>query len=185
VCGAGDFTNAAVNALYAILAGIPCPGQKSVKFPVVYGDITLSGKEAHISTIYLISDHGKLSKTNEIFEFIGIDGKVCKIFPHNTESFIISGIVTITGEAMRLAIRHKINMVFTSRNGKYNGKLEFGNAPNMLLRKRQFLLSSDEDVSLSYAKSIVAAKILKPPGWTQCWGLCMPLNMGKKRLFSI
>jgi CRISPR-associated protein Cas1 len=116
-------------------------------------------KEVYITTIYLISDHGKLSKNNELFEFIDSTGKSCKIFPHSINSFVISGIVTITGAAMRLLMKHTINTVFINRNGKYNGKLEFDAAKNIFLRKRQFLLSGDEDVSLSLVKSIVTAKI--------------------------
>jgi CRISPR-associated protein Cas1 len=120
---------------------------------------TIVVEEVYITTIYLISDHGKLSKNNEIFEFIDTTGKSCKIFPHSIESFVISGIVTITGAAMRLLMKHSINTVFVSRNGKYNGKLEFGAAKNVFLRKRQFFLSGNEDASLSLAKSIVTAKI--------------------------
>jgi CRISPR-associated protein Cas1 len=100
-----------------------------------------------------------LHKNNDIFEFIGSNGETCKIFPHEVEGFVISGLVTITGAAMRLLMKYAINTVFTGGNGKYNGKLEFDMAGNVLLKKRQYSLSENEDFSVSIAKSITRSKV--------------------------
>jgi CRISPR-associated protein Cas1 len=110
-------------------------------------------------TVYFISDYGKLHRTNETFEFVSSDGSVRKIFPHQADSFIISGLVSITGNAMRLLMQHQINTVFTTRNGKYNGKLCFTENKNVFTRKKQYTLSCDEKTALPIAKSIIWAKI--------------------------
>jgi len=120
-----------------------------------------------MSVVYIISDHGKLARDNEALEFTGRDGTVRKMFPHKLDCLIISGVVTITGAAMRLLIRRQINTLFISSNGKYNGKLVFNAAKNVLLRKKQFFLSDDEAAALPVAKAIVAAKIRNELGFVQ------------------
>jgi CRISPR-associated protein Cas1 len=73
--------------------------------------------------------------------------------------FVISGMVTITGAAIRLLMKHNINTVFSGGNGKYNGKLEFDVTGNIILKRRQYLLTENEDFSLNIAKSIIRSKI--------------------------
>jgi CRISPR-associated protein Cas1 len=112
-----------------------------------------------MSVVYIISEHGKLSCTNETLEFTSPDGTVRKMFPHRTDSLIISGVVSISGAAMRLLMKYQINTLFISSNGRFNGKLVFTSTKNILLRKKQYAISDDEQRSLSLAKSIVIAKI--------------------------
>jgi len=109
--------------------------------------------------VYIISDHGKLNQSNEIFEFTSADGTVRKIFPHKMDSLIIGGIVSISGRAFRLLIKHQINTLFINKNGKYNGKLIFTGTKNIFLRKKQYCFSDNEDFALPIAKSIVLAKV--------------------------
>ena len=89
-----------------------------------------------MSNVYIISDHGKLNQENETFVFTAADGTVKKIFPHKTDTFVIRGVVTITGRAFRLLTKHQINTLFVSSNGKYNGKLAFTGTKNIFLRKK-------------------------------------------------
>jgi CRISPR-associated protein Cas1 len=112
-----------------------------------------------MSTVYIISDHGKLHKTNEVLEFITQDGTIRKIFPHKMDSLIIAGVVSMTGAAMRLLMKYQINALFISSNGKYSGKLVFASTKNVFLRKKQYAISDNDSQSLPIAKSIVLAKI--------------------------
>ena len=108
--------------------------------------------------MYIISDHGKLNQSNETLEFTAADGTIRKLFPHKMDSLIIGGIVSISGRAFRLLIKHQINTLFISSNGKYNGKLIFNATKNVFLRKKQYILSDDGKYALPIAKSIVLAK---------------------------
>jgi len=112
-----------------------------------------------MSDIYIISDHGKLNQSNEILEFVAADGTIRKIFPHKTDALIIGGVVTISGRAFRLLIKHQINTLFICKNGKYNGKLIFTGTKNIFLRKKQYFFSDNEGFALPIAKSIVLAKV--------------------------
>jgi CRISPR-associated protein Cas1 len=110
-----------------------------------------------MSVVYVISDHGKLHRTNAIFEFVSQNGTIHRIFPHKLDSLIISGMVSITGQAMRLLMEHQINTIFTTAHGKFNGKLVFSESKNIFLRKKQYALSADEQKALPLAKAIVSA----------------------------
>jgi len=113
-----------------------------------------------MSVVYIISDHGKLNQSNNILEFTASDGTKRKIFPHNMDSLIIRGIVSISGRAFRLLIKHQINTLFISSNGKYNGKLIFNATKNVFLRKKQYALSDEEKYVLNIAKAIVLTKVM-------------------------
>lgn len=112
-----------------------------------------------MSVVYIISDHGKLNQSNETLEFTANDGNIRKLFPHKMDSLIIAGIVSISGRAFRLLIKHQINTLFISSNGKYNGKLVFNATKNVFLRKKQYILSDQSENVLLIAKSIVLAKV--------------------------
>lgn len=112
-----------------------------------------------MSVVYIISDHGRLNQSNGTLIFTAADGTIRKIFPHKMDSLIIGGIVSISGRAFRLLIKHQINTLFISSNGKYNGKLMFNATKNVFLRKKQYILSDDVKYALPIAKSIVLAKI--------------------------
>lgn len=112
-----------------------------------------------MGTVYIISDHGKLTKKDEALHFYGADGTVRKIFVHRADRIIISGSVEITGSALRMIMRHQIDTVFLSKNGKYNGKLEFSDGKNVFLRKKQYDLLSDESKKIELVRSIVRGKV--------------------------
>jgi len=112
-----------------------------------------------MSVVYIISDHGKLNQVNETLEFTAADGTIRKIFPHRMDSLIIGGIVSISGRAFQLLLKHQINTFFINSNGKFNGKLIFNEPKNIFLRKKQYFFSGDEGSKLSIARTIVMAKV--------------------------
>lgn len=112
-----------------------------------------------MSTVYIISDTGRLKKTGETLEFHYIDGTVRKIFPHKTDILIVSGNVTFTGQAIRLLTKYGIDTIFLSKNGRYNGKLQFSQNKNVFLRQKQYRIIDNKHICLELARSIVIAKL--------------------------
>jgi CRISPR-associated protein Cas1 len=112
-----------------------------------------------MSTVYIISDNGKLNRSNETLDFTAQDGTIRTMFPHKMDCLIITGVVSITGAALRLLMKFQINCIFIGFNGKFNGKLIFTNTKNVLLRKKQYMVSDNEVQALTIAKAIVLAKI--------------------------
>jgi len=112
-----------------------------------------------MASIYILSDYGKLTKKDETLVFIQPDETKTILFPFKTEHLVIMGNVSITGDAMRLLTKYKIGVTFISSNGKFNGKLSFGDSKNVFLRQKQYRILDDKKQNLEIARSIVTGKI--------------------------
>lgn len=112
-----------------------------------------------MSAIYILSDYGKLSKKDETIVFSQPDGTSTILFPFKTEHLVLIGKVSISADALRLLTKYKIGTTFLSSNGRFNGKLSFGDGKNIFLRQKQFRILDNPQKSLEIAKSIVTGKI--------------------------
>ena len=112
-----------------------------------------------MAAIYILSDYGKLSKRDETIVFSQPDGTSTILFPFKTEHLVVMGKVSISADALRLLTKYKIGTTFLSSNGKFTGKLSFGDSKNIFLRQRQFRIIDDSKKSLEIARSIVRGKI--------------------------
>lgn len=112
-----------------------------------------------MSAIYILTDHGKLSKKDETIVYTQLDGTKTIIFPFKTEQLVLLGSVSISGEAFNLFSKYKIPVIFLAKNGKFNGKLTFGDSKNVFLRQKQYEILSSANKSLEIARSIVVGKI--------------------------
>ncbi|MCM1322148.1 MAG: CRISPR-associated endonuclease Cas1 [Bacteroides sp.] len=112
-----------------------------------------------MAEIYILSDYGKLSKKNETIIFSRPDGTDTVLFPFKTEHLVLIGKVSISADALRLLTKYKIGTTFLSANGRFNGKLTFGDGKNIFLRQKQFRILDNPQKSLAIARSIVLGKI--------------------------
>lgn len=112
-----------------------------------------------MAAIYILSDHGKLAKRDETIVFSQPDGTSTILFPFKTEHLVVVGKISVSAEALRLLMKYKIGVTFLSSNGKFTGKLSFGDSKNVFLRQRQFGILGDARKSLEIARAIVAGKI--------------------------
>ncbi len=112
-----------------------------------------------MSSIYILSDYGKLYKKDETIVFQQADGTSTILFPFKTELLVLIGNVSISGDAMKILTKYKIPVTFLSKNGRFNGKLSFGESKNVFLRKKQYEILIDALSSLEIARSIVTGKI--------------------------
>lgn len=112
-----------------------------------------------MSEIYILSDYGKLSKKDETIVFSQPDGTSTILFPFKTEQLVLIGRISISADALRLLTKYKIPTTFLSSNGKFNGRLSFGDKKNVFLRQKQFRILDNPKKSLNIAKSIVCGKL--------------------------
>ncbi len=112
-----------------------------------------------MAEIYILSDYGKLTKRDETIVFAQPDGTNTILFPFKTEHLVLIGRVSISADALRLLTKYKISTTFLSSNGRFNGKLTFGDSKNVFLRQKQFRILDNTEKSLEIAESIVAGKI--------------------------
>lgn len=112
-----------------------------------------------MAEIYILSDYGKLSKKDETIVFSQNDGTNTILFPFKTEHLVLMGKISISADALRLLTKYKISATFLSSNGRFNGKLTFGDGKNVFLRQKQFRILDNPEKSLEIAKNIVSGKI--------------------------
>jgi len=112
-----------------------------------------------MSTLYIVSNGGKLVKKGEVLQLKKDNDILNTIFPFKTDLLFIIGRIEITSAAIKFLMKHKIETVFLSKNGKFNGKIDFQTGKNIFLRMKQYELTKDPDFKIGMAKSIVAAKL--------------------------
>jgi len=112
-----------------------------------------------MGTVYIVSSNGKLTKRGESLMFSDYDGTQSTLPLHTIDQLFIMGALEITGQALRLLMKHSIETVFVSKNGRYDGKLVFDDAKNVFLRQKQYDLLHNEIFCREFARSIVKGKV--------------------------
>lgn len=112
-----------------------------------------------MSTIYLISTQGKLTKKGETLVLHMDENTTKTIFPFKTEQLVLIGNIDLSTPALKFLMHRQIDTVFINKNGRYNGRLDFSQGKNIFLRIKQYERLKDEAFRLRLAKSIVSAKL--------------------------
>lgn len=81
------------------------------------------------------------------------------LFTYKLSQVVIFGSVEITHRALVQLMRHGIDTVFMSYNGRYLGRIAPPEPKNVFLHKRQYKLVDDDGFGLRLARSIVAGKL--------------------------
>lgn len=85
---------------------------------------------------------------------------VCNtLFTYKLRQIVIFGNVEMTHRALAQIMRHEIDIVFLTQNGRYLGRIASAESRNVYLHKRQYNLLDDHDFTLRVARSIVAGKL--------------------------
>lgn len=81
------------------------------------------------------------------------------LFTYKLSQIVIFGNVEITHRALAQLMRHEIDTVFLTQNGRYLGRIAAPEARNVFLRKRQYNMLDDADFGVRVARAIVAGKL--------------------------
>jgi len=81
------------------------------------------------------------------------------LFTYKLDQVVIFGSVEITHRALVQLMRHGIDTVFLTYNGRYVGRIASPESKNVFLHKRQYTLLDDGEFCLRFARSIVAGKL--------------------------
>lgn len=77
----------------------------------------------------------------------------------NIEGIVTFGYMGASPGLMKLCSDNLVSLAFLSPNGHYIGRLQSGTKGNVLLRKKQYQFSDDDNISLHLSKLFVAGKI--------------------------
>jgi CRISPR-associated protein Cas1 len=81
------------------------------------------------------------------------------LFPYKLDQLVLLGNVQLTPQATKLLLQENIDTVFMRLDGRYQGRLAAAEHKNVFLRKKQFLLTDDEEFCLRAAKGFVYGKL--------------------------
>ena len=81
------------------------------------------------------------------------------LFTYKLRQVVIFGSVEITHRALVQLMRHNVDIVFMTYNGRYLGRIAPPESKNVFLHKRQYKLLDDYEFGLRLARSIVAGKL--------------------------
>ena len=82
------------------------------------------------------------------------------LFIHRLEQLVLMGNVSVTPQAMKLLLWEGIDTVFLRLDGRYQGRFASAEPKNVFLRKRQFILTDDQEFCVKMAGRIVRGKLL-------------------------
>ncbi len=81
------------------------------------------------------------------------------LFTYKLSQIVLFGNIEITHRALAQLLRHDIDVVFLTQNGRYLGRLTPSESRNVFLHKRQYVLLDDPAFTLKAAKCIVGGKL--------------------------
>lgn len=81
------------------------------------------------------------------------------LFTYKLRQIVLFGNVEITHRALAQIMRHEIDTVFLTQNGRYLGRIASPESRNVFLHKRQYALLDDNVFAVKIARAIVAGKM--------------------------
>lgn len=77
----------------------------------------------------------------------------------NIEGIVTFGYMGASPGLMKLCMENNVSLVFMSPHGRFIGRVQGATRGNVLLRKKQYTLSEDENVALHLAKLFITGKV--------------------------
>ena len=112
-----------------------------------------------LNTLYVTTPEAYLSKDG-LNVVVSVDKEERLRIPvMNVESIVTFGYMGASPGLMKLCIDNNVSLVFMTPQGRYIGRIQGAIRGNVLLRKKQYSLSEDENVSLHLAKLFIAGKV--------------------------
>ena len=112
-----------------------------------------------LNTLYVTTPEAYLSKDG-----LNVVGSVDKeelfrIPIMNVESIVTFGYMGASPGLMKLCMDNHVSLVFMTPQGRFIGRVQGATRGNVLLRKKQYSLSEDENVALHLAKLFITGKV--------------------------
>lgn len=112
-----------------------------------------------LNTLYVTTPDAYLSKDGLNIVVSASQKEIFRIPAINIESIVTFGYAGASPGIMKLCSDSGISLTFLSPQGKFIGRLQGATKGNVLLRKRQYILSDDKSWSLNVARLMIGGKI--------------------------
>ena len=112
-----------------------------------------------LNVLYVTTPDSYLSKDGENVVVSVNQEEKFRIPIINLEGIVTFGYMGASPGLMRLCADNGVSLAFLSPNGRYIGRFQGPVKGNVLLRKTQYDIADDEELSLHYAQLFIAGKI--------------------------
>jgi len=111
------------------------------------------------NTLYITQSDVYLSLDGDNIVVLKDDEKLARIPLHNLEAIMAFGYTGASPALMGYCVEHNISLVFLTMNGRFVARVIGASKGNVVLRKKQYLLSEDEKASAAIARNFIIGKI--------------------------
>ena len=112
-----------------------------------------------LNTLYVTTPEAYLAKDGQNVVVSVNKEELFRIPIINIEGIVTFGYMGASPGLMKLCMDNNVSLVFMSPQGRFIGRVQGATKGNVLLRKKQYALSEDENVALHLSKLFVAGKI--------------------------
>lgn len=112
-----------------------------------------------LNTLYITTPESYISKDGENIVVSVKQQEVFRISVLNIESIVTFGYMGASPGAMKLCAERGIGLTFLTSHGRFISRVQGQLRGNVLLRKAQYALSENEDVSTEISRICIAGKI--------------------------
>lgn len=112
-----------------------------------------------LNTLYVTTPEAYLTKDG-LNVVVSVEKEECFRIPiMNIEGIVTFGYMGASPGLIKLCMENGVSLVFMSPQGRFIGRFQGASMGNVLLRKKQYKLSEDENVTLHLAKLFIGGKV--------------------------
>lgn len=112
-----------------------------------------------LNTLYVTTPEAYLSKDGLNVVISVKQSEIFRIPISNIENIVTFGYMGASPGLMKLCADYGVSLTFLSPNGRYIGRFQGPTKGNVLLRKQQYELASQEDFAIGISQLFIAGKI--------------------------
>lgn len=112
-----------------------------------------------LNTLYVTTPESYLSKDGQNIVVSVRQQEIFRIPAINIENIVTLGYMGASPGLMKLCVDSGISLTFLTNNGRFISRIQGATKGNVLLRKKQYLVSDDNTESLHISRIIIAGKI--------------------------
>ncbi|MEC1719996.1 type I-C CRISPR-associated endonuclease Cas1c [Schinkia azotoformans] len=112
-----------------------------------------------LNTLFITQTDVYLSLEGDNVVALKDQEKLGRVPLHNLESIVSFGYTGASPALMGYCAERNISLVFLTMNGRFLARVIGKSKGNVVLRKKQYLMSEDEDVSAKIARNFIIGKI--------------------------
>ena len=112
-----------------------------------------------LNTLYITSADKYLSLDGENVVVLSDKQEVGRVPLHNLDAIVTFGFTGASPALMGACAKRNVALSFLSQSGRFLARVSGEEHGNVLLRKKQYLISEDKQISLDIAKNFITGKI--------------------------